>query len=512
MAFKLVTNVYLKDFIIEYIFFCDIIIDVEKGKRYCIVKGVFLFMEAFSKVLGSINGVLYYPILIILLLGAGIYFTFRTHFIQGRLLKESFRVINEKPQEEGSVSSFQALMVSTASRVGTGNIVGVSQAICLGGYGAVFWMWVIAIVGGASAFVESTLAQIYKKKGKEGSYGGPSYYIETALKNRTLGVIFAISLILTYAGGFNMLAAFNLQGSFQLYSFYDPKYTPWIIGGILAVVSGWCIFGGGKRIIKVTEKVVPFMGIIYVIVALIMLILNITNIPSVLGKIFSDAFNFKAIFGGIAGSSMMYGIKRGLYSNEAGIGSAPNAAASANVSHPVKQGLVQMFSVFLDTIVICTATAIMALSSGVEPTEELAGAPFVQQSLSTVFGGFGLVFISLTLTLFAFTTILGNLFYVDHNLVYINKGEPSKKFMNIYRLIATLIIFFGASMEMSLAWDIGDFLMGIMALINIPVILILGKTALNCLKDYEKQLSENKNPVFKAEDIGLNPEELDYWK
>ena len=463
--------------------------------------------------LSAVNGVLYYPILIIVLLACGFYFTIRTKFIQFGLLGEAFKVISEKPEGKDDVSSFQALMVSTASRVGTGNIVGVANAICLGGPGAVFWMWIIALIGGASAFIESTLAQIYKKRGSDGvSYGGPSYYIENAIGSRGLGVLFAVALIATYAVGFNMLASFNLQDSFRVYDFYVPGKTSWMIGAVLALIAGYCILGGGKRIIKFTSLLVPVMGVIFVIMAIIMIVINAKNIPSMFGMIFEDAFNFKAIFGGVAGSCLVQGIKRGLYSNEAGMGSAPNAAASASVSHPVKQGLVQMISVFLDTIVICSATAFMSLASGIVPTEELAGAPFVQASLSTVFGPYGNLFITVSLALFAFTTLLGNLYYVDSCLTYLNKKTPSKTFMLCYRIIATILIFVGAGMEMSLAWDIADFLMGVMCLINIPSIIYLGSVALKALEDYKEQRSEGKNPVFKAETIGIDTSKLDYWK
>lgn len=468
-------------------------------------------MDVLQNIIESINDVLYYPLLVILLLVIGLYFTFKTKFLQVRMLKESISVVLEKPEEEGAVSSFQALMVSTASRVGSGNIVGISTAICLGGYGSVFWMWIVALIGGASAFIESTLAQIYKKKDSNGeSYGGPAYYIEQGLKSRTLGVIFSISLILTYAIGFNMLASFNLQTSFMTYSFYDEKMTPFIIGLILAVITGICIFGGGKRIIKFTSTLVPFMGIIYIIVAIFMIIFNITYVPTVFKHIFQDAFNFRAIFGGLASSSMMYGIKRGLYSNEAGIGSSPNAAASANVSHPVKQGLVQMLSVFIDTLIICSATAFMCLSSGIEPTQALSGAPYVQQSLATVFGEFGNYFISISLALFTFTTLIGNLYYVDSNLFYINKKRPSDKFMKVFRIFAVLVILLGAMSEVKLAWDVADLLMGIMALINLTSILILSKKAIACLKDYERLKIEGKDPKFKATNINIK-ESLDYW-
>lgn len=465
------------------------------------------------ELLSAVNGVLYYPILIIVLLACGFYFTIRTKFIQFGLLGEAFKVISEKPEGKDDVSSFQALMVSTASRVGTGNIVGVANAICLGGPGAVFWMWIIALIGGASAFIESTLAQIYKKRGSDGvSYGGPSYYIENALGSRGIGVLFAVALIATYAVGFNMLASFNLQDSFRVYDFYVPGKTSWMIGAVLAILAGYCILGGGKRIIKYTSLLVPVMGVIFVVMALIMIVINAKNIPAMFGMIFEDAFNFKAIFGGVAGSALVQGIKRGLYSNEAGMGSAPNAAASASVSHPVKQGLVQMISVFLDTLVICSATAFMSLASGIVPTEELAGAPFVQASLATVFGRYGNLFITVSLALFAFTTLLGNLYYVDSCLTYLNKKTPSKTFMLCYRIIATILIFVGAGMEMSLAWDIADFLMGVMCLINIPTIIILGGTALKALDDYKKQRNQGKNPVFKAETIGIDTSKLDYWK
>ena len=319
-------------------------------------------LTAINHIVNTISGFLYDPWVPVLLLAAGLYFTVRTGLIQFRLFGESIRVVTEKPAEKGSISSFGALMVSTASRVGTGNIVGVSTAICVGGYGAVFWMWVTAILGGASAFIESTLAQIYKKRDKDGtSYGGPSYYIETALKQRWLGIIFAVVLICTYAIGYNLLASYNLQSAFSGFSFYG-KSTPLMIGAILAVLFAVCILGGAKRLTNITGVLVPVMGVIYILVALAVIVINIKLIPSVFGEIFAGAFDFKAIFGGFAGS---------LYSNEAGMGSAPNAAATADVSHPAKQGLVQMLSVFIDTLLICSATALMCLSSGLAPTEEL---------------------------------------------------------------------------------------------------------------------------------------------
>ncbi len=465
----------------------------------------------FDKIISSLNDALYGYILIILLLLGGIYFLFRTRFVQFRLLKEQLRCVTEKPKDGKGVSSFQALMVSTASRVGTGNIIGVSTALCLGGFGSVFWMWIIAIIGSASAFVESTLAQIYKKKGPNGSYGGPAYYIEATLKSRTLSVVFSVFLILTYAFGFNMLASYNLQSTFSSYSFYNEKYSPWIIGFILAVLVCYCLMGGGERIIKTTSFLVPFMGIAYILIALVIVIMNITVLPSVFQKIFTEAFDLDSIFGGFSGSCVMYGIKRGLFSNEAGVGSAPNASASADVNHPVKQGLVQVLSVFIDTLLVCTATAFMCMCSGVEPTAKLSGAPYVQAALSSTLGTFGPIFITVAMILFAFTTLLGNLYYVDNCLIFLLKKQPSKKFMRIYHIIASLVVFAGAGLNADLLWNIADITMGGMTLINMPVILILSKYAIKALKNYEQQRKEGKEPVFCAKDIGL-PHETDYWK
>lgn len=461
-----------------------------------------------------LDDVMYYPILVVVLVAAGLYFTIRTKLMQVRLFPECLRVIREQPSTKGGVSSFQALMVSTASRVGTGNIIGVSTAICLGGPGAVFWMWVIAFLGGASAFVESTLAQIYKKRSAEGlSYGGPAYYIKTVLKNRFIASAFAVFLILTYAGGFNLLCSYNLQSTFSVYGFYNPSVTPWIIGGLLGLVVGYCLLGGGRRIISVTSFLVPIMGVVYIIAALIAIFMNLSFVPEMFAMIFSDAFDFKSILGGVGGSCLMYGVKRGLYSNEAGIGSAPNAAAAADVSHPVKQGLVQMLSVFLDTLVICSATGFMCLISGVDITKDAAGAPYVQNALTSLFGGIGPIMLTVSMVLFAFTTLIGNLYYVDNNLSFLKGSEPGKTFMTVYRIIAALIVFIGAVLSMDAVWAIADIFMGCMALINIPCILILCRVAMAALKDYEAQKKAGKNPVFHAKNIaGLDPAQLDYWK
>ncbi len=462
----------------------------------------------------SIDDVMYYPILIIVLAAAGLFFTFRTGAVQLRLFGTACKLIVEKPSSSQKVSSFQALMVSTASRVGTGNIVGVSTAICLGGPGACFWMWLMCIIGASSAFIESTLAQIFKQRNKNGnSYGGPAYYIEKALHLPVIAAVFCIFLIATYAFGFNLLCSYNLQDSFKVYDFYDNTYTPLIVGGVLAAAVAFCVMGGGSRIIKLTEKIVPAMGFAYVLVALIIIFTHVGNIPRAFTGIFEDAFNFKAIFGGLSGSCMVYGIKRGLYSNEAGVGSAPNASASADVTHPAKQGLVQTISVYIDTMLLCTATALMCLCSGVPNTAKAAGAPYVQNAVSTVFGGFGPVFITVSMVLFAFTTLIGNLYYVDNALAYLNKKRPpSRKFMTVFYVICVLIIFVGALAPMDLAWSIADITMGGMTLINIPCCAILSGVAVKALRDFEQQKKRRLNPTFKARDIGLDDSELSFWK
>lgn len=465
-------------------------------------------LEAF---IALANDALYSYILIILLVLGGLYFSIRTRFVQFRLLKEQFRAVMERPKDGKGVSSFQALMVSTASRVGTGNIVGVSTALCLGGFGSVFWMWVIAVIGAASAFVESTLAQIYKKKGPDGSYGGPAYYIEAALNSRALAAVFSVFLILTYGLGFNMLASYNLQSTFSAYAFYDAKTSPWIIGLILAVIVGFCLFGGGRRIIRTTTLIVPFMGASYILVALVVTLMNASALPSIFREIFVSAFDMEAVFGGFAGSCVMYGIKRGLFSNEAGVGSAPNASASAEVAHPVKQGLVQVLSVFIDTILVCSATAFMCMTSGVEPAEALSGAPYIQAAVQVTLGDFGPVFITVAMILFAFTTLLGNLFYVDKAFRYLLGRTPGRVFNTVYYLLASFVIFLGAGLDADLLWNIADITMGGMALINMPVTILLGKYAFRALDDFSRQRRAGEEPEFRAREIAL-PHKVDYWQ
>lgn len=466
------------------------------------------------KVLTSIDDFMYYPLLIIIMIAAGLYFTIRTHFVQIRLLKESIHLIFEKPEDDKNVSSFQALMVSTASRVGTGNIIGVANAICLGGPGAVFWMWLICIIGASSAFTESTLAQIFKQRDPEGhAYGGPAYYIEKVVHSRWLSILFCISLLAAYGFGFNLLCSYNTQAAFKVYGFYNETWTPLLVGGVLAGLTAWSVFGGGKRVLKLTEKLVPFMGIFYVVISLIVLVVHIGNIPAMFVTIFKNAFDFKAIFGGVSGSCMIYGIKRGLYSNEAGVGSAPNASASAHVTHPAKQGLVQTISVYIDTMLLCTATALMCLSSGVDIPADTSGASYVQNAISTVFGSVGPIFITIALCMFAFTTLIGNLYYTGNALAYIHGNkQPSKRFMTIFNICAVVVIFLGAIATMDAAWAIADIGMGLMTIINLPCCVVLSKYSIGALRNFEQQLKEGKNPVFKASDVGIPDSEWNFWR
>ena len=477
----------------------------------------FIIMNGIHSVILAISGFQYQPWLVpLILIAGGIYFTIRTRLMQARMFAETIRVVAEKPKTENGISSFGALMVSTASRVGTGNIIGVATAVISGGPGAIFWMWVTAFIGGSSAFIESTLAQVYKRRNKDGSsYGGPAYYMRDGLHARWLGVVFSVLIICTYAVGYNMLAAYNLQSTFAAFSFYG-KNTPKIIGVVLALLFGLIIVGGAKRLTNVTKVLVPVMGISYVLVSLIVIFMNYGNIPHMFGSIFRNAFDFKAIFGGFTGSCIMFGLKRGLYSNEAGMGSAPNAAATADVSHPVKQGLVQMLSVFIDTLLICTATAFMCMSTNVSAAKFLAAdgtadaAGYVQSSIASTLGAFGPVFIAISMSLFAFTTLIGNYSYCEGCLHFILNRDMSAGGLLVFRLIATVLVFIGSVASAGLVWDTADMMQGLMVVTNMPTILILGGTSVKCLNDYQRQKKEGKNPHFLAASIGLK-DHTDFW-
>lgn len=373
---------------------------------------------------------MYTNVLIILLIITGLYFTIRTRFVQIRMLPDAIKLLYEKT-DKSSVSSFQALMISTASRVGTGNIAGVATAISLGGAGSIFWMWVLAIIGAASAFVESALAQLYKIRDGKSYRGGPAYYIQTALGKRWLGITFAVLLIFCFAYGFNALQSYNVCSAIEYYFSNDSHeaFIPYIVGALLAISTAFVIFGGVHRIGIISSTIVPIMALLYISAGLYVCIVNINSIPDVLRTIFQQAFDFKSIFGGLAGSCLIYGAKRGLFSNEAGMGSAPNAGATADVDHPAKQGLVQMISVFIDTILICTTTAMMLMLYSTDPTDQ-KGMPYVQQAIRSEFGEWGIHFITISVTLFAFSSLIGNYCYAESNLKFIN---DNKYLLQIFR-------------------------------------------------------------------------------
>lgn len=461
----------------------------------------------FNDMLTKLNDFMYTYVLIIMLAGVGIYFTVRTRGVQFRLIKDGIKSMMEKTERdengEKKVSSFQALMISTASRVGTGNIAGIATAIAAGGPGAVFWMWVMALIGGASAFVESTLAQIYKVRQNGQFRGGPSYYMERALGKRWMGVLFSVLLILCFAYGFNGLQAYNMSSALE---HYIPNYSntagPMIVGLVIAAATALVIFGGTHRIGFFSSVIVPVMAGLYIILGVVTMLMNITELPAVFALIFKNAFDVQAIMGGFAGSAVVIGIKRGLFSNEAGMGSAPNASASADVEHPVNQGLVQVISVFIDTILICSATAMMLFTSGVEGVSGVMdGIPFVQAAVYANIGEIGIHFITFSIFAFAFSSVIGNYFYAESNILFIRN---SKFLLFCFRITCVVVVFLGAQADFSLVWNLADITMGFMAIVNIIAIFLLRKTAIAALDNYEELKRQGKKPVFDEKQIRLS--------
>ncbi len=453
----------------------------------------------------AISDFLYTYILVILLVGCAVYFTVRTKFVQIRYLKDMFKQLVEKKHADGgkSISSFQAMMVSTASRVGTGNIAGIATAVATGGPGAIFWMWLMALLGAASAFVESTLAQIWKVRGKDGEFrGGPAYYIEQALGKRWVGIVFAVLLIVCYAYGFNGLQAYNMASALE---YYIPDYatngTAVALGVVLIVLTAAVIFGGSKRISVISSVLVPVMAIAYLALGLGITVTNLNLLPEAFGYIFESAFDFQSIFGGFAGSVVVLGIKRGLFSNEAGMGSAPNAAATASVSHPCKQGLVQTLSVYIDTMLVCTCSAFIVLIFYVKQGGsfgDLNGMPLVQMAINSSVGEIGIHVVTFAIFCFAFSSLIGNYFYAEGNIRFITK---SNKVLTVFRVTCLVAIMVGCLNNFTLAWNFADITMAFMAMVNLVAILLLGKWAFRALSDYTAQRKAGKDPVFVAESI-----------
>ncbi|WP_425313934.1 MULTISPECIES: alanine/glycine:cation symporter family protein [Sporosarcina] len=445
-------------------------------------------------VTGPFSNYLWTYVLIGLLLLLGLYFTVGTKFVQFRLFGEMFRLITEKKENEDGVSAFQAFTISAASRVGTGNVTGVALAIGIGGPGAVFWMWVIAMVGMATAFIESTLAQVYKVRDGDTFRGGPAYYMQKALNLRGLGIVFAILLTLCFGFIFNAVQSNTISQSFS-----DVFHIPdWAVGLILVVMTAVIIFGGVKRIVKVTQAIVPVMAIFYIIVALYIVIINITEIPAMIALIVEHAFGLKEMAGGGIGAAMMQGVRRGLFSNEAGMGSVPNAAATANVTHPAKQGLVQSLGVFFDTIIICSATAFIILLAGLYDKGEQDGILLTQASMAEHVGSWAPYFVAIAILFFAFSSIIGNYYYGETNIEFIN---AHKLWMTVYRIAVLGMVMFGALAKVQLVWDLADVFMGLMAVLNLIVIAILGRVAFRVLDDFTLQRKNGLNPKFEAKSV-----------
>ncbi len=465
-------------------------------------------MSFIENIVANINNFMYSYLLIYMLIGIGLFFTIRTKFVQFRLLPEMFRVITEKAPvgKDGKkgISSFQAFTISAASRIGTGNVAGVATAIAVGGPGAVFWMWLIALIGAASSFIESTLAQVYKVPEKNGLFrGGPAYYMEKGLNKRWMGVIFAVAITLCFGFVFNAVQANTISIAFN--ESFDISRT--LMGAILAVLTAFIIFGGLKRIVSVTQLIVPVMAIIYLILAIIVMIMNITELPGVIALIVKSAFGLEEAFGGMIGAAVLNGIKRGLFSNEAGMGSAPNAGATADVSHPVKQGLIQSLGVFVDTLLICTATAMIVLLSDAYLQVDAQSINLTQASLTDHIGDWAGMFLAIIIFLFAFSSVIGNYYYGETNIEFI---KNSKVMVNVYRVIVVAFVFLGSVAKVQLVWDLADVFMGVMAFINLIAILMLWKVAKKVLDNYTAQRKQGKEPVFYAdevEDIG----EVECW-
>ena len=459
-------------------------------------------MEFLNSIVGQINNILWSYVLIALLILSGLLYTIRTGFAQGRLLGDMVALITGKlpslrdgeKKVAGQVTGFQAFCIAVASHVGTGNLAGVAIAVAVGGPGALFWMWVIALLGGATSLIENTLAQTYKVKEGNGFRGGPSYYMEKALGQKTLGYIFSVIVIVTFAFVFNTVQANTIAQAFE--TSFNMSST--IAGIILAGLTALIIFGGLNRIANVVGYMVPIMAIGYVVVALYVLVVNIVHIPGLFMSIIEAAFGLKQAVGGAIGVAMLQGIKRGLYSNEAGMGSAPNAAATSNVSHPVKQGLLQAFGVFVDTILICSATGFIVLLYPEYNTIGEKGIKLTQLALSHSVGNWGAGFITLCIFLFAFSSLVGNYYYGEANLEFLTKSKTS---MLVFRVLTVACVYLGSVASLGLVWDIADVSMGIMALMNIVVIAILSPKAVAIIRDYIKQRKEGKNPVFRAKDI-----------
>lgn len=457
------------------------------------------------------NDLIWSQYLIGLLITAGIFFTIGSKFVQLRWIPEMFRAIGEKPETldngKKGIAPFQAFAISAGSRVGTGNIAGVATAIVLGGPGAVFWMWVIAFIGAASAFIEATLAQVYKVPDEDGGFrGGPAYYITKGLNQKWLGIVFAVLITVTFAFVFNTVQSNTIAESLKT----QYNISPIVTGIILAIVTAIIIFGGVRSIATLSSIIVPVMAIVYIGLVAVILILNYDQIIPMIGTIIKSAFGFEQVTGGAVGAAILQGIKRGLFSNEAGMGSAPNAAATAAAPHPVKQGLIQSLGVFFDTMLVCTATAIMILLyTGLEFGENAAqGVAVTQSALNEHLGNAGGIFLTIAITLFAFSSVIGNYYYGQSNMEFLWKN---KSVLFIFRCLVVVLVFIGSVVKTETVWGTADVFMGLMAIVNLVAIIGLSNIAFAVMNDYQRQRKAGKKPVFKPEELEINLFGIESW-
>ena len=468
-------------------------------------------MELIESFIDQTNNILWGYVMIVSLIGCAVYFTLRGKFVQFTMIGEMFRQLinsSERHIDNGHkhISPFEAFVVSLASRVGTGNLAGVATAIAVGGAGAVFWMWVIALIGAANAFVESTLAQLYKKRSDDSFIGGPAYYIMQGLKCRPMAILFSVLTIVTFGFAFNTVQSNTICEAFQNAFGVDNLY----MGIFLTVTTLLIIFGGIQRIAKVSSVVVPIMAVGYIILAFTVVLINITQLPEVITLIIKNAFGMEQVVGGGMGAAVMQGIKRGLFSNEAGMGSAPNAAATASTSHPVKQGLIQTLGVFTDTLIICSSTAFIILMSGVHIEGGLDGVQLTQEALTAEIGSAGRIFVAIAIFFFAFSSIFGNYYYGEANIRFITKSRLA---LNIYRVIVGAMVMGGAMMSLKMVWSLADVTMALMTLCNLVAIVLLGGKAMTLLEDYRSQRKRGIDPIFKKSQVKefAEDENIECW-
>lgn len=469
-----------------------------------------LDLDALNTAITQVNDALWTYLLIGALIICGLYFTVRTRFVQFTLLGDMFRqLVDASPASGGKkhISSFQAFAVSVATRVGTGNLAGVATAIAVGGPGAVFWMWIIALVGSATAFVEATLAQLYKRPDSESFIGGPAYYISRGLRKKWMAALFAVLLTLTFGLSYNSIQSNTICGALnQAFGF-----NPTVVGIILSAIALFIAFGGIQRIAHVSSILVPVMAIGYFILALVVVIMNYDLVPHVIKLIIENAFGFGQVAGGGLGMTIMIGIRRGLFSNEAGEGSAPNVAATAHVSHPVKQGLIQALGVFTDTLLVCSCTAFLVLISGLYTTEGIQGIQLTQASMESQVGSWGTIFVAIAIILFAFSSIIGNYYYGEANIRYLT---DKKWVLQVFRILSGgVFVFFGAIASFEFVWNLGDLFMALLTLCNLIALIFLCKYVFKLLDNYRDQKRRGiKNPVFHRSDLPEVADDLDCWE